>query len=336
MAYAFWTGSETLILGGSDAPPCPPNADCSLPDVPPLRDGAAYDPATQAWRPIAEAPIPLGIGVGAIVDGTVWLWLAGFEPAPGVREALLAYDVAADSWREVRLPGPVQPGSKLVAVGPRLLIMQGSQENGGGPDRFYDPATDAWQELPVDPIGPAYDRALVWTGQSLVLIGIPVARPVAGPPLYRAAVWDPGSGEWQRLPDPDITGYAPDWWWVDGRVVNATPGASDGGQVNNWGRFVPFGGILDPAGGWKLLPEGPEEPGRFTDIATAGAEHVVAGGWVLHVPTGRWTELGDPPAGQLTGTAATWSGDRLVAFGGVRWAGMQGDILDTGWVWLPG
>lgn len=53
----FWTGEEVVLVGGSDAPPCPPTAACTVPRVAPLADGAAYDPATGAWRAIADAPV---------------------------------------------------------------------------------------------------------------------------------------------------------------------------------------------------------------------------------------------------------------------------------------
>jgi hypothetical protein len=333
-AHAFWTGSEVLVLGGSDAPPCPPNADCALPDIPPRRDGAGFDPTTETWRAIADAPLPLGFGSGAALDGTVFLWLIGIEPGAGVREALLAYDVAGNAWREVDVPDAIPPSTRLVAAGPHLAMVATTHEQGRVADLLYDPAADTWSDLPADPIGPAFDRSLVWTGQALVLLGIPLARPAAGPSLYRAAAWDPGTGEWQRLPDSDVMGWDPAWWWVDRRIVNATPGSSDGGQVNGFGRDVAHGGILDPAAGWRPLPEGPKEPGRFEVAGTAGAEHVVAGGWVLHVPTGRWWELPEPVAG-LTASAATWAGDRLFLFGGVSWAGNEGRMLDDTWVWLP-
>src|SRR4051794_35987802 len=58
-AFGVWTGSETLVIGGSDARPCPANADCIPPEVPPLRDGAAFDPETGTWRTIADAPVGL-------------------------------------------------------------------------------------------------------------------------------------------------------------------------------------------------------------------------------------------------------------------------------------
>src|SRR5688572_28831883 len=53
----FWTVEEVVLVGGSDAPPCPPNASCTVPRTPPLSDGAAYDPHAGTWRPIADAPV---------------------------------------------------------------------------------------------------------------------------------------------------------------------------------------------------------------------------------------------------------------------------------------
>ncbi len=59
-AQAVWTGQEVIVLGG-ETQPCPPNADC-VSASPLLRDGAAYDPATDSWHPIAKAPVPVGPG----------------------------------------------------------------------------------------------------------------------------------------------------------------------------------------------------------------------------------------------------------------------------------
>jgi hypothetical protein len=50
---------EVLIVGGSDADPCPPNAGCVAPTDPPLRDGAAFDPSRRRWTRIAHAPVPI-------------------------------------------------------------------------------------------------------------------------------------------------------------------------------------------------------------------------------------------------------------------------------------
>ena len=55
-----WTGEEILVLGGSLFF-CPPTASCAAPSTPPFRDGAAYNPLTDSWRQIADAPAgPVG------------------------------------------------------------------------------------------------------------------------------------------------------------------------------------------------------------------------------------------------------------------------------------
>src|SRR5688500_4741674 len=59
-ANAFELDGRLLILGGTEADPCPPNADCSTPEEAPFRDGAFFDQAKNEWESIAEAPVPIG------------------------------------------------------------------------------------------------------------------------------------------------------------------------------------------------------------------------------------------------------------------------------------
>ena len=97
-----WTGSEVLVVGGSSDPECL-NAGgngCFDPDsaAPGVREGAAYDPATDSWRRIANAPVPLGVyDASAWVDG-VALFATQFS------QRLLTYDPDSDRWTEQRPP----------------------------------------------------------------------------------------------------------------------------------------------------------------------------------------------------------------------------------------
>ena len=53
---------------------CPPNADCALPEYAPLADGAAFDPATESWRVIADAPQPFSSNASVVlVDRAVYV-----------------------------------------------------------------------------------------------------------------------------------------------------------------------------------------------------------------------------------------------------------------------
>lgn len=337
-AYASWSGTELLVVGGDAlAPACPFQQHCVPRPRDLRRDGAALDLASGTWRAIADAPIPLVDMVGSVVGGRLYLLVYGANPGAAPAPALLVYDPAADAWRELPAPGATRYG--LVAAGTRLVAFHPSQELGVEPDRVFDPGSGAWADLPVDPLAPAFDRDAVWTGADLVVLGIRLdpTRPPNRPPVYGAAAHAIPGGDWRRIPDSEIAGWNPSWHWSGGAIVNASIGGADGGQTNNWGREFPFGGLLTPpAGNWSDLPNPPREDGGLTGMDASGPVHVVSyNGWVLHVPTGRWERLPEPPNGGLEGVAATWAGDRLVVWGGVAWGGRAGTLTDAGWAWGP-
>lgn len=59
-----WLSEHFVVVGGWDDAPCPPSADCIAPELPALRDGAAFDPAAGRWESIAPAPVPVSRKVG--------------------------------------------------------------------------------------------------------------------------------------------------------------------------------------------------------------------------------------------------------------------------------
>jgi hypothetical protein len=339
-AHAFWVDGRVVIVGGFASDPCPPNADCALPAEAPLRDGATFDPATGEWRPIAEAPAPVGWASAAVVGDRVYLWVQEMEGVPRTRRAFLAYDAVGDRWEELPAPAIGEDlGYLLAAGGDGVVAYQSSQESGVAPDLAYDPASAAWSELPPDPLIPSFDRTMVGTDAGLVLLGIEnVPQPGSvGPALYRAAVFDTETDSWRRLPDSEIAGYDPSWFWSNGLVVNPTLGTSDGGGVGTWDRAYPHGGVLDPASGtWSPLPDPPPMGDGFPFVATGGDAYVASfSGWALHVPTWTWLEVPPTPGAGFGESAITWAGDRLFVWGGVRWEGSEPTILAEGWIWEP-
>jgi len=338
-AYAFWTGGELLVIGGSDAAPCPPGTRCVSPDVPALRDGAAFDLVTGEWRDIAPAPVPLGYGSGLVHQGVVYLWVYGLEARPGSETAFLAYDPDEDSWERLPMPRSAPSPAALGEMGDVLVLYQSTQELGVGSDLLFDPQTREWLKLPADPLQPSFDRTMVWTGDELVLLGIEaVPQPgSADPAFYRAAAYDAASGTWRRLPDSEVIGWSPTWYSAAGRVINPSVGSSDGGEVNNYGRFYPYGGILDSVSGvWQPLPDSPGRRAGFTGY-TAGSSELLLNyeGWVFDVPAGRWFPLDEPPNVADEGSAVTWAGSDLIVWGGVGWDRGDSELLDTGWMWRP-
>lgn len=271
----------------------------------------------------------------------------------------MTYDVSDDAWNKLADPpdGGHRGFLKLVRAGDRVIAFHGSEENQPGRDLLYDPATDSWTELPRDPLSPSFDRFMVWTGREVVLLAHELV-PNPGserPSLVRAAAFDPDTERWRRLPDSEILGGYENWWWSADRVVNAVVETSDGGQVNNYGRDYPHGGMLDPVRGeWSDLPDGAspsagcrtDSPSSSVDMAAsyhaAGPDTVVNGGRALHVSEARWETVPCNPEQDDFKFASTWAFDGVVAFGGYDQFGEPGqfptkyEFSNTAWLWRPG
>ncbi len=335
-ATAVWVGSMVVIVGGFAGNVCPANADCAFVGRP-LNDGARYDPGTRTWAPIAPAPIPVGYAETAVVGGSAFFWV--FPPEDGA-PTFMAYDVRQDAWHKLQLPPTISRVSpRLVATPDAVIAYPGSNELGDRVDQAYDVASATWRELPADPLTPSFDRTMVVSGGRLVSIGPENVRdPGVKPPFYRVAVLDLASGEWRRLGEAPIVANSPVWFVVGGLVVNPTLGGADGGQTNNWGRTIPFGGMLDLEDeAWVGLPDPPPDGASFAGRPVGGGDLIVTGqGWSLDVASRSWLKVGDPPGGPESEAATVWAGDRLVLFGGTRTDGNVATLLSGAWEWRPG
>jgi hypothetical protein len=349
-ALGLWTGEETLVLGGSDADPCPPTAECITPSVPPLRDGAAFDPARRSWRPIADAPVGFSGAEGVVVSETAYVLTNGEMGRPGAPRAFLAYRIRDDRWE--KLPAPSgEPYRSVVAAGTKVVAFSTTDEYGGGPDLVFDPASAAWSALPNDPLPRSYDRTMAWTGSQLILFAKRIVpKPGAdAPSLAVAAALDLESGEWRRLPDSEtLDQYVTTvrWFDVNGLLINPAPGTGDGGEVNDWGRSYPDGGVLDPVSGeWAALPEAPAgfdeaSYGQYGSGILAGSEshYFAPQGWVLDAAEWEWIEVPrlDDVDTVVSGRTITNAGEEMLVFGGARYrSAPRGELLNEAWVWSP-
>jgi hypothetical protein len=342
-ALGLWTGREALLIGGSDARPCPPNAECVPPDVPPLADGAAYDPQTGTWRRIADSPVPFEWAEAVVLGTTAYLWIPGNPGRPKADSAFLAYRIEENRWEELPLPTG-DPGRfhGIVQAGDRIAAYPSTDEQGERPDFVFDPGANSWSELPPDPLSPSFDRSMVWSGQELILFDHElVPNPGSDKPaVTRAAALDLASGTWRRLPDSEILATGP-WVVVDERLINPMLGGADGGEVNNWGRTYPYGGILDPLRGkWSQLPNPPDAGEGFASgvLTASGGTYFAYRGWILDASTKTWIEIPPLDGDELaTGRTVVTAGADLLVFGGVRWNrdGIKGELLDSAWIWSP-
>jgi hypothetical protein len=198
----FWTGEEVVLVGGSDAPPCPPTAACSVPSVAPLADGAAYDPAIGAWRAIADAPVGFSWAEPELIDGIAYLWIAGENGRPNAPSAFLAYRIEEDRWKQFDLPTRDLGWHEVLSAGDRIVAHTYDDSDGERPDYVFETQTSTWRELPDDPFDDPYSRELAWDGSRLLLFDHRERDESSEAPL-RGAAFDFERDEWQLLDDPE-------------------------------------------------------------------------------------------------------------------------------------
>lgn len=338
-----WTGDEIVVVGGSTFL-CPPGAGCAGPTEPPFRDGAALDPASGAWRPIADAPMPVsGHPTPAHLDGDVYVLVTPWDSTHS-DATLLRYRADLDEWTTYEVPTDAHVGG-LLAAGSELIVYPGSDERGEAPDLSFDPRTETWTELPPDPLSPSFDRLYAWTADGLHLFAkeiTPSPGGASGPALTEAAVLDDGT--WRELP----TGEAIGFWAViaDGdRIVSPELGCADGGEVNGYGRCIPNGAVLDTATGtWSELPDAPSRGDEHVSSAGAFTAAQVlltsTGHHVLDLTTDEWLRMpriDDERDGTTVERTLSGAGPYGFAFGGARFTSGHhaGELLGDAWLWTP-
>ena len=167
---AIWTGTKMIVWGGVDR---------SVPNYFP--DGAAYDPATNIWSPIATPSNFAGRSNHTAVWTGKEMIVWGGNTNAGVTNSGAAYDPATDSWRLISTSGAPLPrlDQTVVWTGPAGISMVVWGGWDGGSILFndggrYDPVTDSWkatdQTVNVTPTKRT-DHTAVWTGSEMIVWG---------------------------------------------------------------------------------------------------------------------------------------------------------------------
>jgi hypothetical protein len=339
---AVWTGQEIVVWGGARP------ARRALRTVA-QRRGAAYDPRTDTWRVVPEAPIRGGTGYSLTWTGTemlVWGDPDRGRSTRGNRGA--AYDPAANEWRRIP-PGPLEGRSGHLAVwtGDELVVWGGyltsfRREAYDGKGAAFDPATDRWRMLPDAPLPAGYDSMGAWTGREVLVMTSPPGTDAGDYPKFdHLAAYDPKSDAWRSLARPPHVSYAgPPVDYVDGKlVVLSLGGTVDGGEVGGYGRDYDTGGVYDYASDeWSPHAEPPgslERPDQ-TWQQTAMGDAIVVDGLVYVPSTDTWRTLPEYPLRAREFPVVVWTGDELVVWGGAELtAGDPPPPLDDGAAYTP-
>ena len=243
-ATGVWTGTELVVLGGSDAPQCGWGADCFVP-ANPLADGAALELGTGEWRRLPDVPTAFATAQ-SVWTGRLVLVAAQttfLDPA----RALLALDPATDTW-SMRAAPPGDITGDPVWTGDQWIFPAVP----GSGDWHYLPDEDRWEQGSPDPLGRLTERQLAWADGRLVAIGSRYEDHTTNG-VYRAAVAGPRRHD---LAGAARLGHLEQRRYLDRhRRPRRQPDVGHH-RAHRGRRPLPHGGVLDLSSGtWSDLPD---------------------------------------------------------------------------------
>jgi Kelch motif len=308
---AVWTGKELVIYG-----PYYYAEGSRLRSV-----GAAYNPASNTWRPLPLTPDPPEMREG----NQVAVWTGKEMLTWGQVDA--AYNPKTNTWR--RLPPGWEAPSVAVWTGRQALLWGGGccggvLRNGVA----IDPVTGARRAIPNGPFG-GPDTQGVWTGREMIVVGGSGDRG----PLALAAAYNPASRTWRSLPSMPGSRAGATVTWTGGEVLVV-------GGLDPYADKVQSGGFAyNPVTNqWRRLPA--MQFPRWNHVAVwtgkqllvwggrsdAGLQSVYPASGVAYDPTrDRWSALPQSPLRGRDDSVAVWTGTRMIVWGGVAQSGVLTD-----------
>jgi N-acetylneuraminic acid mutarotase len=209
-AAHVWTGNELIAWGG-----CATDVhdDCEA-----TADGYAFDPATQSWDDLHEAPIKAAEALGAWT-GREALFVR-FRDERRLDGA--AYDPNAESWHRIP-PAPIhgEYGAVDVWTGSELVVFGGGErhEPSSANGAAYDPRTNRWRSIAEAPLGLNATSGM-WTGRRVLVFGSLLDnRNRSATASAVGASYDPDRDRWRELPPSALSPQATSAVWVGGRMV---------------------------------------------------------------------------------------------------------------------
>lgn len=162
-----WTGTEVLLWGGQAD-----EADAVDPaDQPYLADGAAYNPTTDTWRPMAASPLAPRATRGFWTGTALLVW--GGEGPNAAFDDGASYDPATDRWQPMpAAPVVARRGFAAAWTGSEMIVWGGAAATGPsffGNGAIYDPARGRWRRMV--PSAPRFIPNVHWTGSQLLVWG---------------------------------------------------------------------------------------------------------------------------------------------------------------------
>ncbi|MDQ1511337.1 MAG: hypothetical protein QOG50_3181 [Actinomycetota bacterium] len=173
-----WTGKELVVCCGA----VPTNSAAA----------AAYDPASDSWRVLPDAP----------VHGYVTSVWTGSRVVVAAPDGVASFDPASNRWTELPAPPELASFNKVVRTGRDVAVWPSPATRTVHGGNTFDFDTGKWSALPAPPqqSWPAIPDVVSGDGTLFLLGGLPA--PGVGSERFVAARYDLTTDKWAALPDP--------------------------------------------------------------------------------------------------------------------------------------
>jgi hypothetical protein len=330
-ASVVWTGKELIVWGGE--------TDAHYGTL--IGAGAAYDPKTNRWTVLRQAPITARTGQASVWTGTemiVWGGYDGTGPSAVAVGDGAAYNPSTNTWRRVPTgPLPASANAQAVWTGHEAVVIS-TWANDGSPGTAstnqadvaaYDPSKNSWRSLPTIPSTRGHDLfevQAVATGGRVVAFATwshvehPTPSVMTGTSGVDTYSLEPAAPAWIRLhSSADNSGRVTDPVSIGSQLIVTyeTECLLCAGGAPSPTAPAPPTYRMDPVtGAYWALPRNPAQTGP--NSASAWTGHLllrVASGTAAWDPSSNtWTILPTPPTGSQT-TRAFWTGHELLTWG---------------------
>jgi N-acetylneuraminic acid mutarotase len=163
-----------------------------------VANGYVYDPSSQAWSPIADAPQALEAPFGGFANGSMYL-AGGWDNSGNASTAVYAYDPSANSWSQAAsLPTALSASATAVLDG-QLYVVGGCTTGNCAPTSNavyrYDPGSNSWTQLASYPIAVAFAACAGIAGEVVCAGGTDADT---GATFTSTYIYDPGTDTWSQ------------------------------------------------------------------------------------------------------------------------------------------
>jgi N-acetylneuraminic acid mutarotase len=208
-----------------------------------------YDPSSQQWSQIADAPQALEAPAGAFLNGKMYV-VGGWDSSGNASSTVYAYDPSSGSWaQEASLPAPLSAPAATVLNG-QLYVVGGCTTGNCSPTSNavyrYDPSGNSWSQLANYPTPVAFAACAGINGQVVCAGGTDADTNTS---LKSTYIYDPGSNTWSQGADMPFDDWAMAYSGSGNQLQIA------GGVTNDNATVTNQAAEYDPSSNsWSALP----------------------------------------------------------------------------------